>query len=289
MTRVISRGKCVYCDRELSKSAMANHLKSCKQRMDSIEAESSASKKVHTTTFFHLVVEGAYRRMYWMHLEVPASVTLDDLDSFLRNIWLECCGHLSAFQIGEVKYHSDSELAGGDNGGDDLLSELQPGTPGQLSSEVQAEIAQMVPPERLSDFIQYVRAAIAGQPSRPLRRNRSMAYKLGQVLKPGIKFSHEYDFGSTTELTLKVVAEREGQVRGRKKAIQIMARNEVPFVPCDVCGEKPATLLDRGWDDPDNWLCKDCAGATRNMGRMIPIANSPRVGVCGYTGRGSSY
>jgi len=38
---------------------------------------------------------------------MPARATLTDLDGFLRDIWLECCGHLSAFDIGTVRYELD--------------------------------------------------------------------------------------------------------------------------------------------------------------------------------------
>ncbi len=39
-----------------------------------------------------------------MFLEVPDSITLKKLDEFLRAIWLECCGHLSAFEIHGQRY-----------------------------------------------------------------------------------------------------------------------------------------------------------------------------------------
>ena len=213
-----------------------------------------------------------------MHLEVPAWVTLANLDQFLRNIWVECCGHLSAFRIGNVTYHSDAQLvAEGDM--DDLFSQRQSG----LSEEFKAEILQSLPPEQHDAFMQLVQS-LTEQPSRPMRRTSSMDVELGQVLQPGLKFTYEYDFGSTTELALKVIAEREGKLQGRKNAIQIMARNELPAVSCDACGEKPATLIYQGWDNPDSWLCKDCARAKHDLNMMLPIANSPRVGVCGYTG-----
>jgi hypothetical protein len=280
MARETSKGKCVYCNREFSKPSMTNHLKACKQRIASIEAVNSGAKKSGTTRIFHLVVEGQYLPMYWMHLEVPAWVTLAGLDQFLRNIWVECCGHLSAFKIGNVTYHSDAQLtAEGDM--DDLFSQRSNG----ISDEIQAQILQSLPPERQDAFKQWIQSLATEQSlSRPLRRISNMEVESGQVLQPGLKFTYEYDFGSTTELALKVIAEREGKIQGRKNAIQIMARNELPVVPCDICGEKPATLIYQGWDDPDSWLCKDCARATQDLGMMLPIVNSPRTGVCGYTG-----
>src|SRR5579864_2865892 len=69
---------------------------------------------------------------------------------------------------------------------------------------------------------------------------KNMQAKLEEVLSPGQTCSYEYDFGSTTELLVKVIAEQEVDMKGR--AMQILARNSPPIIPCDVCGE-PATSL----------------------------------------------
>ncbi|MDR3334986.1 MAG: hypothetical protein LBT13_08915, partial [Treponema sp.] len=34
---------------------------------------------------------------YWLLLDIASNAVLKDLDWFLRQIWLECCGHMSAF------------------------------------------------------------------------------------------------------------------------------------------------------------------------------------------------
>ena len=69
---------------------------------------------------------------------------------------------------------------------------------------------------------------------------KSMQVRLDKVLSPGQTCSYEYDFGSTTELIVKVISEQELDMKGR--AIQILARNSSPIIPCDACGE-PATSL----------------------------------------------
>ena len=63
---------------------------------------------MHKTSLFHLVAQGTYAPADWMHLEIPVEATLRDLDQFLRDIWLECCGHLSAFTIGSTQYELDT-------------------------------------------------------------------------------------------------------------------------------------------------------------------------------------
>lgn len=49
---------------------------------------------------YRLRVSAVYRPEYWLDLDMSPDATLNDLDAFLRGIWLECCGHLSEFSIG---------------------------------------------------------------------------------------------------------------------------------------------------------------------------------------------
>jgi len=44
-----------------------------------------------------------------MLVAVPKNLTLGDLDQFLRDAWLECCGHLSEFTIEGRRYISHTE------------------------------------------------------------------------------------------------------------------------------------------------------------------------------------
>jgi len=45
----------------------------------------------------HLKIGAKRDNRYWLHVAVRPRTTLESLDDFLRGIWLECCGHLSAF------------------------------------------------------------------------------------------------------------------------------------------------------------------------------------------------
>src|SRR5581483_12125744 len=109
MARQISKGACTFCHRELSKASMTRHLASCEQRT-ALQDEIESRQKAKKIKAFHLVVEGYHLPMYWMHLEVAAGITLATLDRFLRDTWLECCGHLSAFTVGGVRYSVDAAL-----------------------------------------------------------------------------------------------------------------------------------------------------------------------------------
>lgn len=223
MTRQISNGRCNLCGGTFSKRAITKHLDSCKQKENASRTPATGTK---TAKSLHLVVEGRYASEYWMHLDVPANASLRALDGFLRDIWLECCGHMSAFEIEGTRY----------------------------------SVAPM------SEF-----------------RERTMSVQLNKLLRPGVEFRHEYDFGSTTHLVLKVVS--EGEREHKDKTIEILARNEPPPISCVSC-QNPATQIctECAWSD-GGWLCDKCAAeheCDENM--FLPVVNSPRVGECGYTG-----
>jgi len=235
MARRISKGTCTFCHRELSKASMTRHLESCEQRI-AMQGERESHQQAKTIKAFHVVVEGYRLPMYWMHLEVAVDTPLATLDRFLRNTWLECCGHLSVFRIGGFNYYEDAEI------------------------------------DAYYDWD---------------ARRKNMQAKLEEVFSPGQTCSYEYDFGSTTELTLKVISEREVKAG---KAIGVLARNSLPIVPCDVCG-KPATHFCTRCDYEDKGcLCDACAQDHPCSGvRLLSRVNSPRAGVCGYTGQNAAY
>lgn len=77
---------------------MSRHLRACPEREQALEtADAKASKEEN---IYHIQVEDAWGGDFWLHLEVRGSARLKDLDSYLRTIWLECCGHLSMFSFG---------------------------------------------------------------------------------------------------------------------------------------------------------------------------------------------
>ena len=99
----VSYGKCFLCGGSFAKNGITRHLKACIPKHE-------AGRTGKRVRLFHLRAEGWYRREYWLHLEVPASYQLYDLDTFLRAIWVECCDHLSAFRIGGVFYELDTGM-----------------------------------------------------------------------------------------------------------------------------------------------------------------------------------
>ena len=109
-----------------------------------------------------------------------------------------------------------------------------------------------------------------------------MTRSLGSKLEPGMVFSHEYDFGSTTELTVRVIAKYSAPVI--KGPIKILARNEPPPIQCSVC-EKPATQFCQECGSGMTALCEACTSQHKcGEDMLVPLVNSPRSGVCGYCG-----
>jgi predicted RNA-binding Zn-ribbon protein involved in translation (DUF1610 family) len=111
----------------------------------------------------------------------------------------------------------------------------------------------------------------------------SMDVPMRSVLRVGAKFLHEYDFGSTTELNLEVVGILN--VAEKPEGIQILARNDAPQIACEECGENATQVCSQCLWQGSGWLCEDCA-EDHDCGEemCLPVVNSPRVGVCGYTG-----
>jgi len=218
-----SRGRCLLCNSVLGKSGMTKHLQSCMKNNLHGKRQSSG-RQVREGSSFHIIVEGYGLPGYWMHLLVSAATKLEKLDHFLRDIWLECCGHLSVFKIEGIRYSSWPMTDYGEKG---------------------------------------------------------MSKKIGDLLSPGLKFLHDYDMGTTTEIVLKVISEQEMQV----DSVEILARNEAPFIKCDNCDDVSVYVCSGCIYAGEGWLCGKCV-QDHECGEemLLPVVNSPRVGMCGYTG-----
>lgn len=348
--KITSNGTCNFCHGEFDKSKMTQHLKYCKQRAAMIKQADAGSEEKER--IFHILVEGKYLPMYWMHLEMPAQATLLNLDNFLRAIWVECCDHLSEFRVGKISFpsprpdFSDFAILGApidsENGKveeeeeDEYEEEEDNGLTLEeemvfLTNQAKAVVEQISAefPQGLVNasieeiaaklhhkMLQEGRMAPADLESSEVQEDimntayllkwgmfvssitipyseLEMDYRLGKVLKVGTKFSYTYDFGSSTYLSLRVIAEREGVMtdvnEDEDEVVQILSRNEDPVIPCRQCG-KPATRIVPGYGSVElGALCDTCKlkGDEKDYiseEELLPIVNSPRVGVCGYTG-----
>ena len=201
-----TKGVCYLCGKELGKTAMKNHL--LKNHTDNTGDQKS----------YLLKAEGRYNKDYWIFFDVPVSTNLETVDKFLRRIWLECCGHMSAFSEGSY-------------------NEIKKTT-------------------KLYNF------------------------------EEGTQLVHEYDFGSTTETLITFVAKTTRP--SQKTAVHLLARNNPPVFACCKCG-KPADYIDAAalYEMEDPFYCNACLEEMEEEMEecyLLPVTNSPRMGVCGYEG-----
>ena len=207
-----SLGLCGFCHQCVERQSMGAHMHRC------------PALPTGRSTKFHLVFQGKERPDYWLHLFASPSTTLSRVDAILRSTWLECCGHLSAFDLGDGGGRYESTTAFYDGWGP---------------------------------------------------RPRSMNAKLVNILSVGAQFDYEYDFGSTTYLAGSVL---EPVLHTKAHpAIQVVARNLLPGLPCEKCS-RPALWADAFAHDVN--YCDDCIQG--RVEGLLPIVNSPRMGVCGY-------
>ena len=208
MAQAASKGNCYLCGETISKTAFKKHL---------LEKHNDAAGDAQTYKL--LKVEGADEKAYWLYLDMSVSATLKTLDRFLRDIWLECCGHESAFFVGNYEQLSKNTMVG--------------------------------------------------------------------MLRDGLKLHYEYDFGSTTELTITVVGTllRPKQ----RRSVRLLGRNEPIRFLCGKCGKEADWICcECEWEDQYPYFCEDCM-ESHPHDSALPIVNSPRMGVCGYCGEDDVY
>ena len=216
-----TKGTCSYCQSEIGKGTVAKHLDKCdayQQVLTNAENSKSAEENL-----YHLRVQDAYNSYFWLDLEMRGGASLKTLDTYLRAIWLECCGHLSKFQSGGA--WDDSTVG--------------------------------------------------------------MARKADTVFTPSAELLHIYDYGTSSETTIKCVSVRQGKPT-TKRPIALLVRNVIPEPPCAEC-EKPATHLcmECMIESEDSlFLCDQHLEAHPHdeYGEPIALVNSPCLGMCGYDG-----
>jgi len=126
MPKQTLNGNCFMCGKTAAKTAMKNHI---------LKEHNSGDEPCYL-----IKAEGAYNKDYWLFFAISADATLTKVDKFLRDIWCECCGHLSAFrgQGGEIgKSRKISALSVGDK----LLYEYDFGSTTEIILIIVSEIS----------------------------------------------------------------------------------------------------------------------------------------------------
>mgnify|MGYP001568323661 CR=1 FL=1 len=212
MRRATTNGICAYCNTEIPKNSRSilSHFSDCHGRQ-AIEGTGSAE-------YVLLLIQAKYSPHYWLVVKARSDVSMKMIDKFLRDIWLECCGHFSEF------------------------------------SDKNATIPM----------------------SRPLT----------QVLSRGLKIEYVYDYGSSTELTLSMIQTIQDVDEGQ---LLVLFRNQEPEYECSSCNKKAVAICPYCIDEGEGYLCQSCIGQHKCVQEegedlLSPLTNSPRIGVCGYTG-----
>ena len=87
-----SEGKCFFCNDSISVGSIGTHLaKHLNKIGDNILEQ--------TKSFNHIHIYSKYDKNMFLHLLVDSKAKFELIDDFLRDIWLECCGHLSGFRF----------------------------------------------------------------------------------------------------------------------------------------------------------------------------------------------
>jgi hypothetical protein len=199
-------GKCLFCGETHAKAEIDKHLST---HLQGLAKSGQAGKSF-------LVQVTADPIPHFLSLWIDGETAMEIIDKFLRDIWLECCGHLSEFE-------------------------------GNVGMK-----------------------------------------KAGNVFKKGKSLNYEYDFGSSTRLTLTTVDEYP--IKADKKIV-LLSRNEPINLMCATCKKAPATqICSVCMYEKFAMYCDTCAKKHAKKCAdfadyaSLPIVNSPRMGVCGYTG-----
>jgi hypothetical protein len=202
-------GKCLFCGETSAQADIDKHLSThLKEIAKSGQAGKSFLVKAEP--------DKRYGMPHFLSLWIDGETAMKTIDKFLREIWLECCGHLSEFD------------------------------------------------------------------------NVEMSQKAKTVFPTKRSLNYEYDFGSSTNLTLTVVDEYP--VKAEKKVV-LLSRNEPVNLMCSTCKKVPATQICTVCMYQEHAVfCDTCAKKHAKKCEdfddyaSLPIVNSPRMGVCGYTG-----
>lgn len=101
------QGRCYYCNKELTERTIKRHIKNCPNIKEIISDEIIANKK--TRNQFIISMKDKYNKnTYCIYLSIDENLQLQHLDKFIKDIWVECCDHLSSFYINEIRYDDNS-------------------------------------------------------------------------------------------------------------------------------------------------------------------------------------
>ena len=246
--KIKSEGKCLFCDKMFAKAGINRHLAThLKEKSETGQRGLSYLVKVETSKKWGSTP-------YFLSLWIDGEATFQSFDQFLRDIWLECCGHLSAFMDPEQKKKKSGMF--------DFMAAFE-----RFSNENVVD---------------------SDQDMEEFEGDIPMRWKTKKVLCKGKVLDYEYDFGSTTALCITVIEQLS--IKADSKIV-LLSRNEPSSIMCTSCCKAPATQICTScmYESP-SVFCEKCAKKHAKKCSdfddysSMPVVNSPRMGVCGYEG-----
>lgn len=221
----MKKGRCYICNDFYSENGMARHIKTCLEKIKGAKV----NRNYTSDSAYLIKVEAKYNIGYYLYLMVDGCVLLREMDQYLKDIWVECCGHLSKFVINGIKYerYPDDEWG----------------------------------------------------------NSEDMDIEIDEVLDVGMSFTYIYDYGSTTELELKVMEKYEPLFPDR--GIRLIGRNLPVEYKCFYCNNLAKLHFYDVYSGKQGFVCEFCMKKMQTENKEVyftDIINSPRVGVCGYNG-----
>ena len=102
------KAKCYYCNKELTERTIKRHMKNCSEMKNSIDEKRIDDKEQRNQ--FIIAIKPKYAgNEYCIYLSIDGTLGLVHIDQFIRDIWVECCGHLSGFKIRD-KFYQDNQM-----------------------------------------------------------------------------------------------------------------------------------------------------------------------------------
>lgn len=104
------QGRCYYCNKGLTERTIKRHMKNCLEMGKVIEENMKGAKGKAVRDQFVISIKDKYASsVYCIYVSIDSNLQLQHLDKFIRDIWVECCGHLSAFYIDGESYNDNSD------------------------------------------------------------------------------------------------------------------------------------------------------------------------------------
>lgn len=115
----------------------------------------------------------------------------------------------------------------------------------------------------------------------------AMSKRVAIFDEDGMQLLHIYDFGTSSETLITRMGARRG-IPLTKHPMLLMARNTMPEAECIECGQPASHLCMECMieEQTEGTLCDQHAETHphEEYGGLIPLVNSPRLGMCGYSG-----